>query len=403
MERNYYIFSNGRLRRRQNTVYFEPVAETEAEHLDESHQEVRAPALNEGERSTAVPMTQEESQADENAPEALDAETADATPQQALESAADLEPEEGKAIARTRKPIPIEDVEAFYIFGEIDLNTKLLNFLAQKRIPVHVFNYYGFYSGSYYPREYLVSGFLVVKQVETYLDAAKRLALAREIVQTAIDNILRNLKYYEARQQGLAPWIEIIEAHRAQADEVNSVGELMGIEGRVRERYYESFNEILDLEEPFEKRVRRPPDNMVNALISFGNALLYATTLSEIYRTQLNPTVSFLHEPGDRRFSLALDVSEIFKPILVDRLIFKVLNTKMLGPEDFDQDLNYCYLKDKGRKLFVQEYDERLKTTISHRTLGRKVSYRRLIRLECYKLIKHLMGVEVYKGFRAWW
>jgi CRISP-associated protein Cas1 len=58
-------------------------------------------------------------------------------------------------------------------------------------------------------------------------------------------------------------------------------------------------------------------------LISFGNSLLYATTLSEIYRTQLNPTVSFLHEPSARRYSLSLDLSEIFKPIIVDRTIFK--------------------------------------------------------------------------------
>jgi len=142
---------------------------------------------------------------------------------------------------------------------------------------------------------------------------------------------------------------------------------------------------------------------MLNALISFGNSLLYATTLGAIYRTQLRPTISFLHEPGDRRFSLALDISAVFKPLLVDRLIFKVLNTKMLGTDDFDKDLNYCYLKEKGRKVFVQEYDQRLKTTISHRNLGRKVSYRRLIRLECYKLIKHLMGVQEYRGFRAWW
>ena len=59
------------------------------------------------------------------------------------------------------------------------------------------------------------------------------------------------------------------------------------------------------MEYDFDQRVRNPPDNAVNALISFGNSLVYTTCLTEIYRTQLSPLISFLHEPGNRRFSLA--------------------------------------------------------------------------------------------------
>jgi CRISP-associated protein Cas1 len=179
--------------------------------------------------------------------------------------------------------------------------------------------------------------------------------------------------------------------------------ELMALEGRIRESYYQSFNVILNLPEPFQRRERRPPTNPINALISFGNSLLYATTLSEIYRTQLNPTVSFLHEPSARRYSLSLDLSEIFKPIIVDRTIFKVVNERMIQMDDFDRDLNYCYLKESGRKTFVQEYESRLQQTIEHRKLKKHVSYRHLIRLECYKLVKHLVGEEPYEGFRMWW
>jgi len=302
-----------------------------------------------------------------------------------------------------KKPIPVEDVEAFYLFGEIDLNTKLLVFLAQKGIPLHLFNYYGFYSGSYYPREYLNSGFLVVKQVEHYTDPHKRLFLAREFVATACDNILRNLKYYRSRKEGIDRWIEAIEQDIEQIGHANDVPTLMGIEGRVREKYYKAFNDILSIELEFTTRVKRPPDNMINALISFGNSILYTTTLSEIYHTQLIPTVSFLHEPGTRRFSLSLDISEIFKPIIVDRLIFKLINNQMLQERHFQSELNFCYLKEDGRRIFIQEYEEKLRTTIMHRKLNRKVSYQRLIRLECYKLIKHLSGIEPYKGFRMWW
>lgn len=67
-----------------------------------------------------------------------------------------------------------------------------------------------------------------------------------------------------------------------------------------------------------------PPDNMINSLISFVNTLIYTKVLSEIYHTQLNPTISYLHEPGVRRFSLSLDIAEVFKPLIGDRLIFTV-------------------------------------------------------------------------------
>ena len=141
----------------------------------------------------------------------------------------------------------------------------------------------------------------------------------------------------------------------------------------------------------------------MNALISFTNGLVYAAVLTQIYRTQLDPTVSFLHEPGARRFSLALDLAEVFKPILADHLIFKLVNNRQLNERDFDQDLNACYLKDPGRKTVLKEWDARLQTTIEHRRLRRKVSYEKLIRLECYKLVKHLMNDEPYIGFKAWW
>lgn len=300
-------------------------------------------------------------------------------------------------------PIPVNDVSSILAFGELDVNSKLLVFLAQKRIPVHFFNYYGFYSGSFYPREYLVSGVLLVKQVQHYLDAQKRLELAKEFIRSASHNILKNLDHYRKQGKDVEATMRNIEAERERIDAANSVEELMGVEGRIRDSYYQSFNSILRSGFEFERRVKRPPDNMINCLISFGNSLIYTTALSEIYHTQLNPTISFLHEPGERRFSLSLDLSEVFKPVIVDRIIFKLVNNRMIDDEHFLEELNFCYLNDKGRRLFISEYDEKLRTTIKHPVLKRSVSYQHLIRLECYKLIKHLLGEQRYEGFKAWW
>jgi len=307
-----------------------------------------------------------------------------------------LEKEDGKTF------IPIEDVKEIYIFAVVDLNSKLLNFLAQNGVILHFFNYYGFYSGSFVPRQPQVSGYLLVQQVAHYLDKDKRLKIAKEIVSAALFNLRHNISYY-AKKAELGEVMKGMEEEIGRVGEAKDIEELMGIEGRGRDRYYSSFGEILKIEVGDFKRVRRPPDNMVNALISFGNSLLYSATLGEIYVTQLNPTISYLHEPSQRRFSLALDISEVFKPLLVDRLIFRMINKGMIGEKDFLEEVGLTYLNEGGRKKFVKWFDELLSQTVKHKQLKRYVSYRQLIRLECYKLIRHLSAMEEYKAFRVWW
>ena len=326
----------------------------------------------------------------------------------ALENEATLdaileEADDAPVRVKERRVIPVEDVDAVWAFRELELNSRVLNFLAQKKIPVHFFNYYGFYAGSFYPREYLQAGFLLVKQVRHYSSNAKRLTIAKEIIGAAMHNILRNLRYRDARGLDLSAETEAVQTEVLRLASVKEINELMACEGRARAAYYKAFEKIIKRDVEFKKRVRRPPDNMVNALISFTNGLVYSSVLTQIYRSQLDPTISFLHEPGFRRFSLALDLAEVFKPILADKLIFRLFNNGQLSEKHFAQDLNCCYLKDAGRKIVLKEWDARLQTTIEHRRLKRKVSYERLIRLECYKLVKHLTDVEEYKGFKAWW
>ncbi len=301
------------------------------------------------------------------------------------------------------KDLKIEMTRDIYLFGEIDTNTKCLNYLASMKIPIHIFNYYGYYTGTFYPKESNVSGKLFVKQVENYTDKTKRLEIAQLIIEAASSNILRNLRYYQERGRNLEEGIEQIKALRKGINRTENIEELMGIEGTVRKIYYENWRKIINQETDFEKRVKRPPDNMVNTMISFLNTLVYTACLSEIYVSQLNPTISYLHSVGERRFSLSLDIAEIFKPLLADRIIFTLLNKKMISEKDFAKDSNYFYIKEKAQKLLLKTFNERLETTIKHRDLNRKVSYRHLMRLEAYKLVKHLMEDKKYEGFKIWW
>lgn len=398
MAKHYYLTRSGRLRRKDNTLCFEPTTAEETGKPEEAASDAHDDSgSEEGLSGAEIGDVGDDGMGDLS----LDPEFPDGGVAQ--DEAADAGGQDRPVRVGERRVIPVEDVDALWAFGELDLNARVLVFLSQHRVPVHLFNYYGFYSGSFYPREYLHAGYLVVRQVRHYSNRRLRLTIAREFIGAALHNILRNLRYYGTRGADVQEQTEAVQAEALRLDSVRDVPELMGCEGRARAAYYQAFARILRDEREFTKRVRRPPDNVVNALISFTNGLVYSAALTQIYRTQLDPTISFLHEPGARRFSLALDLAEVFKPVLADRLLFKLLNNRQLGDRDFAQDLNCCYLKDSGRKVVLKEWDTRLQTTIEHRRLRRKVSYERLIRLECYKLVRHLTNVEPYSGFRAWW
>lgn len=303
----------------------------------------------------------------------------------------------------TVSDIPIEKVYDIYVFGELNINTALLNLLSKYKIAIHFFNYYEHYIGTYYPKESNLSGALLVNQVQHYEDLEKRLKLAKAFVFGSADNILRNLKYYNNRGKELSISIQEISELMDQLPFMDGISSVMGIEGNIRKKYYERWQTIINKEIDFEKRVKRPPDNMINSLISLFNSLLYNKIVTEIYKTQLTPAISYLHEPFVKRFSLALDVSEIFKPLIVDRFIFSLFNKNMIDESNFEKQTNSLKLKENSFKRMLKLFDDRLKTTITHRTLNRIVSYRHLIRLELYKLIKHLLGEKEYDPFKIWW
>lgn len=328
MMRDHYVFSNGRLKRKNNTVYFED--------------------------------------------------------------------EKGNQI-----PLPIEKIRTLHLFGEIDLNTKLLTYLSQYGILLQFYNYYGFFAGTYYPRERKESGYVIVKQSEHYLDKYKRLYIAYQFLHGAVHHMLRNLRNYKAQTM---EYIQDIQVLYDQLSKATTIQELMGREGQIRHIYYQAFNHIFKQDFVLEKREKNPPRDPINALISFGNTLMYRTVLSEIYKTPLNPTISYLHEPSTKRFSLSLDIAEIFKPLIVDPIIFSLINKRQLTKKHFDYlEGEICHLNEEGKKKFIMAWEERLKQTIKHRALKRSTSYRYLIRLECYKLVKHVIDDEVYKPLKAWW
>jgi len=296
--------------------------------------------------------------------------------------------------------IPIEEIRELYCLNEVSLNTKFLDFISKAGVTLHLFNYHGNYSGTFYPKEQLISGNLTIAQSLFYVE--KRLIVAKAIVGAIGANIHEVLyHYYRHDKKELKPYLDWLKSDVPNfLNKELSIEQIMFIEGQIWSRFYDSFRHFLPEDFLMNKRVKRPPNNPMNALVSFGNTILYTKTISAIYRTHLNQSISFLHSPREGRFSLSLDLSEAFKPIIVFKTIFDLVGRKQLQvSKHFDKNLNYALLNDEGKKIFVEAFEERMHQTFMHPKLKRKVSYKHCLKLDGYKLIKSIMEDKPFVPF----
>ncbi len=297
--------------------------------------------------------------------------------------------------------IPVEDLKELYCLAEVSLNSKFLDFIAKAGITIHFFNYYGNYSGSFYPKEQLISGDLTIKQSLAHID--KRLIIAKAIVQGIADNIYETLyHYYRHGKKDLKPLLDWLKKDVAEylAKDIN-IKQILWIEGQIWLKFYNSFKHFLPDDFIINKRVKRPPDNPMNALISFGNSLLYTKTISAIYHTHLNQSIAFLHSPQEGRFSLSLDLCEVFKPIIVFKTIFDLVNNKKLQVvKHFDKSLNYALLNETGKKIFIEAFETRLNESFMHPNLKRKTTYKSALKYDGYKLIKCFVEDKEFIPFK---
>jgi CRISPR-associated protein Cas1 len=291
--------------------------------------------------------------------------------------------------------IPIKQITDLYLLIDVKATPNILKLIMDEGIIIHYFNMYEYYLGSLIPKKHKSSGKLIVNEVIHYNDENKRLFIAKEIVKASLKNLNNVLKYYHRREK--INYKEDFNLFINRINEAKTINKIMLIEAEFRKRYYYYFGLIVGLED-FTKHGKNAND-ITNVLINFLNSLLYSLIFSEIKKTNISGQIGFVHELEHDRHPLIYDLADIFKPIMVDRLIFRLLNRKQITNEDLVEGR----LKKEAVKIIFKEWDEQINTTIYHKQLKRNVSYRYLIRFELYKLENHFTKNKKYKGFVYWW
>jgi len=291
-----------------------------------------------------------------------------------------------------KKKIPINTVESLFLLNEISFNSKLIGMLNEYGITIHLFNYYGKYQGTFFPKNVNRSGKILLKQVACY-NSNKRLDISKNIVKGIANNIKFLMYHYyrhgdkviKQRILNVDEWIKWLEKS-------NTISSVMMVEGKIWMELYQSLNILINNKDfEFSTRNKRPATNEVNAVISFLNSLLYSETITSIAKTNLDQSISFLHTPADGRFSLSLDLSEVFKPIITFRIMLSLINNRRLRVnEHFVKEMDGCLLNEDGRKIILKAFDEKMSEIIYNTKIKRNMTYRTLIKYEGYKLLKSI-------------
>lgn len=300
-----------------------------------------------------------------------------------------------------RMDIPPCETGILNIYSNVTLEGGVLLRALENGTTIHVFSADDRLLGRFLPNCSLREPAVTHEQLLVYYNQKARLALAKQFLLASFHNERLVIRYYH-RQSPDA----VYEAALNQIDRVyrqikaaNSYENLLTLEAAGRKAYYECFDAFICTSPfSFEKRSRRPPENEMNAMLNFGNTLLYHFVAAEIQKTALDVRVGFLHATNKRMESLNLDLAEIFKPLVVDRCVLALINRKAVNQEMFHREKHGVYLTPEGKRVMIAAMNDKLDTVITQR--GASLSYRQLIQEEVRKLIRLFRKKEKYKPFK---
>ncbi len=310
---------------------------------------------------------------------------------------------DGKVVTTAR----LGEMSQLVLMGNVSISTPALHELMTRAIPVTWATYSGWFYGHTVGHGHK-NVELRTAQYKTSFDEQACLQIARGLVASKIANCRTFMRRnYKGDAENGATAVEMLKRDQENSKRAENLASLLGYEGNAAARYFGEFRELIrppgdGVTDAFDftHRNRRPPPDPVNALLSFAYSLLMRTIAVSLGAVGFDPFRGFYHQPRYGRMALALDVMEPFRPILADSVVIQVINTGEVKASDFERAGNVCALKDDGRKRFIGAFERRLSTEIVHPLFGYKLSYRRLIELQCRLLGRHLLGeIPEYPNF----
>lgn len=293
--------------------------------------------------------------------------------------------------------VPLIKIEGLVIMGRATVSPALLTELLDRKIPLTFLTRTGRYLGSLEPP--LTKNIFIrsAQWAAAREDKSKAIHVVKGFVRGKLKNyriaLLRAQRDHEDTQLQAA--ITKLDNAIEPIDRTDNIDSLRGLEGAGSAAYFGIFNHLIRAEGfSFETRRRRPPPDPVNALLSFGYSLLAHDLQSAVNIVGFDPYLGYLHTERYGRPSLALDLMEEFRPLVVDAMVLSALNRKVLVPSDFTTEplSKAVSLSDEGRRTFLRAYEQKKQSKFKHPVLQKQCTYQEAFEIQARLLGKYLMS-----------
>ncbi len=327
-------------------------------------------------------------------------------------------PEDKEKESEARKVrVPLAKVDQVVVYGDSTITGPALAALLAQHAEVCFLNYYGGFVGRLSP-QFSKNSLIRLEQHRAHNDPARSLALAKAFVMGKLNNLRALLMRTNRKRddpaldaaastiKGILDQVVVVQGdgspppdpRHPQAD--TPQGRLLGLEGAASAAYFGVFDKLLTGDWGFARRVRRPPTDPINALLSYAYTLLMHQVMAAVSIVGLDPYVGYLHSSQYGKPAMALDVMEEFRPVIADSVVITLANNGMIKRDDFVEELGAYRLSDAARKVFLTKFEERLNTEVQHPTFKYKATYRRCLELQVRLVAKWLTGeIAEYPAF----
>ncbi len=313
--------------------------------------------------------------------------------------------QEGSIKGRSGKvtEIPIREVERILVLGNVQISTTAISVCLEEQIPIVFLTQLGDYKGHLWSSEFCDLP-VEAAQYGRRRDEGFQVGMVRQILRGKLMNSKLLLLRLNRKRQvvGLRAKLGRIDQHLGSISQATDLNVLRGHEGAVARLYFGALGEMITHPDfALVGRSRRPPKDPVNSLLSFGYTLLFNNVLSLILAEGLSPYLGNLHRSDRKAPHLAFDLMEEFRSIVVDSLVVRLVNQKILRPSDFTfpNAEGGVYLEEAARRVFLKHFEDRISSTTSYPGLKEPVSYRRVIQLQVQRYKRCLVSSEVYEPF----
>lgn len=276
------------------------------------------------------------------------------------------------------KKIPSETVESIALFGNVSLTTPCTKKLLENGIPVSFFSKRGSYFGRLESTKH-TNIFRLKKQIRLSDDDNFKIPLAQRILSAKINNQAVLLARYE-RSTGIDTKHErfMMLDSMEKVKKADSIDVIMGHEGNAAKNYFQGLSKVINPEFSFNGRNRMPPKDPFNSLLSLGYTMLMYEIYGEIENKGLNPYAGFIHSDRERHPTLASDLMEEWRPVIVDSVTMSIINGKEIDQQDFvkDESTGGVFLINTGMPKFIRKFEDKLRCETGYITSTYKMTFR---------------------------